>query len=99
MIYQAISARNGNLTSEKQHNQACFMLELYMPVASSFGFEQEMEKITNGRALVFMEFSHWQVLAESPYEEGTAKNIVTSIRKDLGLKPDVPIGSDYCDKI
>lgn len=70
-----------------------------MSVASSFGIEAELEQLSNGRALVSIEFSHWQIIQESPFVAGKAMNIMKKIRNRVGLKEMPPTIDAYLDKL
>jgi len=91
-VYVTLNKRRGKVLKIKERSGTPYIkIQASLPVAESFGFAQELRKITSGRAFPRMKFSHWQVVGGDPHEDGSSANkIVLGIRKRKGLKEIVP---------
>jgi len=64
------------------------------------GFSELLRTNTKGKAFPTMKFSHWQKIGGDPLINGSMSNkLVMDIRKRKGMKAEIPILSDYYDKI
>jgi len=91
-VYIVLNKRRGKVLKIKERSGTPYIkIQASLPVAESFGFAQELRKITSGRAFPRMKFSHWQVVGGDPHKDGSSANkIVLGIRKRKGLKEIVP---------
>ena len=75
-------------------------LKAYLPVGESFGFTKDLRSNTGGKAFPQCVFDHWDLIDSDPYKEGSLCNrLVSEIRARKGLKPVIPVTSDYADKL
>ncbi|ETO14683.1 hypothetical protein RFI_22687 [Reticulomyxa filosa] len=76
------------------------VVQAQLPVMESFGFTTLLSQSTGGKAVFQMKFSQWKLMPGNPMEEGTyAYRVLLQTRKWKGLKEELPVFSDYCDKL
>ncbi|KIY47196.1 P-loop containing nucleoside triphosphate hydrolase protein [Fistulina hepatica ATCC 64428] len=100
-IYSVLNKRRGQVFSEEQRvGTPMFTVKAYLPVAASFGFNGELRQATQGQAFPQSVFDHWELMTGSPLEKGSKmEELVVSIRKRKGLKPEIPPLDTYYDKL
>lgn len=101
-IYSVLTKKRGHVFSEEQRvGTPLFTVKAYLPVAESFGFNADLRAATGGQAFPQSVFDHWQVLpGGSPLDKTTmCGQIVETMRKRKGLKPEVPGYENYYDKL
>jgi len=100
-IYQTFSQRRGVVFSEESvAGTPLLNVKAYLPVAESFGFTGHLRSLTSGQAFPQCVFDHWEVINSDPFDtKGKAFTIAMAIRKRKGLKQELPILSDYLDKL
>ena len=100
-IYQCFSQRRGIIFSEESvQGTPLLIVKGYLPVAESFGFTAHLRSLTSGQAFPQCVFSHWDIINQDPFDvKSKAYEITMQIRKRKGLKLELPILSDYIDKI
>jgi elongation factor 2 len=54
---------------------------------------------TQGKAFPQCVFDHWEVIKGLPLTDPKAGELVLSIRKRKGLKPELPKVADYVDRM
>lgn len=98
-IYSVLSRRRGQLIDE-QYENSMTIVQAYLPVSSSFGFDQELKTETQGRGLPSFKFDHWEALPGSCFNpESKAGKVIAEIRARKGLDPKLPELSAYHDKL
>ena len=100
-VYQCFSQRRGVVFNEESV-QGTPLLEVkaYLPVSESFGFTAHLRSLTSGQAFPQSSFSHWDIINQDPFDvKSKAYEITMAIRKRKGLKQELPILSDYIDKV
>ena len=100
-VYQCFSQRRGVVFNEESV-QGTPLLEVkaYLPVSESFGFTAHLRSLTSGQAFPQSSFSHWDIINQDPFDvKSKAYDITMAIRKRTGLKQELPILSDYIDKV
>ena len=100
-VYQCFSQRRGVVFNEESV-QGTPLLEVkaYLPVSESFGFTAHLRSLTSGQAFPQSSFSHWEIINQDPFDvKSKAYEITMAIRKRKGLKQELPILSDYIDKV
>ncbi len=100
-IYQCFSQRRGIIFSEETvQGTPLLIVKGYLPVSESFGFTAHLRSLTSGQAFPQCVFSHWDIINQDPFDvKSKAYEITMQIRKRKGLKLELPILSDYIDKI
>jgi len=100
-VYKTLSARRGMVdTTEERPGTPLCKVKAFLPVLMSFGFTKELRQNTSGQAFPQMIFSHWQKFECDPLSEGSqSNNLLLEVRKRKGLKQEVPVFTDYYDKI
>ncbi|KAF7793408.1 hypothetical protein EIP86_004520 [Pleurotus ostreatoroseus] len=100
-IYSVLNKRRGQVFSEEQRpGTPIFTVKAYLPIMESFGFNGELRAATSGQAFPQSVFDHWELMSGSPLEKGSKlEDLVQSIRKRKGLKPEVPPLDTYYDKL
>ncbi|KAJ6257031.1 hypothetical protein Dda_7915 [Drechslerella dactyloides] len=101
-IYGVLTRRNGHVFGEEQRpGTPLFNIKAYLPVKDSFGFVADLRAATSGQAFSQLVFDHWQPLTMGTISDPTTPSgkIVLEMRKRKGLKPEVPLYTDYYDKL
>jgi len=101
-IYSVLTKKRGHVFSEEQRvGTPLFTIKAYLPVMESFGFNADLRAATGGQAFPQSVFDHWQILpGGSPLNKTTMPGqVVESMRKRKGLKPEVPGYENYYDKL
>lgn len=100
-IYNVISQKRGEIFEETQRpGTPLYVIKAYLPVVESFGFSATLRAATSGQAFPQSVFDHWQMLASDPLDSGSqAGKIVADIRRRKGLREQLPLLSDYEDKL
>jgi len=89
-IFATMNKRRGNIF-ETVDDDNRVVLRGYLPVAESFGFNQDLRANTGGQAFPQCVFDHWELLADDPYrKDGKAEKMILDIRKRKGRKMEVP---------
>jgi ribosome assembly protein 1 len=67
-LYGVISKRRGKIVEEfLTDGTDLFICKAFLPVIESFGFAEELRRITSGRVIPQLVFSHWQTIPEDPF--------------------------------
>jgi len=89
-VYATLNKRRGNIFDTIEDNNR-IVLKGYLPVAESFGFNQDLRANTGGQAFPQCVFDHWDYLESDPYQVGgKAEGMVLAIRKRKGRKTEMP---------
>ncbi|ETO32189.1 ef2 [Reticulomyxa filosa] len=85
---------------QKYQKTNLVVVRAQLRVMESFEFTALLKQNANGKAVPQMKFSHWGIIPGNPMEEGThAYHFLMQTRKKKGLKEELPVFSDYCDKL
>ena len=99
-VYQTINQKRGEIVvEEKLESSPLHIVKAYLPVAESFGFASILRQNTKGMAFPQNFFDHWSAISGMPLEDNKATELVLSIRKRKGLKPELPLLNNYVDKL
>jgi len=100
-VFNTLNTKRGEVESiTERPGTPITLIRAYLPVLESFGFTELLRKNTGGRAFPQMKFSHWKPLGGDPFKEGSqAFSAMKEVRKRKGMKEDLPIFSDYYDKL
>jgi len=89
-VFATLNKRRGNIFDTIEENNRV-TLKGYLPVAESFGFNQDLRANTGGQAFPQCVFDHWETLQEDPYKAGgKAEKLTLDTRKRKGRKQEVP---------
>ena len=67
-LYGIISKRRGKIVEEVLTDGTdLFICRAYLPVIESFGFAEELRRMTSGAVIPQLVFSHWQTIPEDPF--------------------------------
>ena len=67
-LYAVIGKRRGKIVEELlTEGTDLFVCKAYLPVIESFGFAEELRRMTSGAVMPQLVFSHWQTLVEDPF--------------------------------
>jgi len=97
--YAVLGRRRSDIISESiREGTGVFIIHAYLPVANSFGFADELRKLTSGASSAQLVFSHWKELDIDPYQklgedgeeltDNVARDLMDMVRKRKGLKVD-----------
>merc|ERR1712093_951164 len=85
---------------EQRPGTPMYTVKAYLPVNESFGFTGELRQATGGQAFPQMVFDHWDVMQGTPLDKGSKlEELMLSIRKRKGLKPEIPTLDQFYDKL
>ena len=98
-IYQTLNQRRGAIIEENQLEGSLSVVKAYLPVATSYGFAEDLRSNTQGKAFPQCFFDHWQNISGLPYEDAKATNLIIDIRKRKGMKEELPDQKDFLDKL
>jgi len=75
-------------------------MKAYLPVSESFGFNEYLRSLTSGKAFPQCSFDHWEIMKDDPLDKKSRTyKILMETRKRKGLKEEIPIISEYTDKM
>ncbi|OMJ79896.1 hypothetical protein SteCoe_19983 [Stentor coeruleus] len=67
-LYTVISKRRGKILEEMlTEGTDLFVCKAYLPVVESFGFAEELRRMTSGLVLPQLVFSHWETMFDNPF--------------------------------
>jgi elongation factor 2 len=98
-MHKLFNRRRGKvLEMIPRHGGQC-IVKAFMPAQESFGFSEELRKVTSGHGNPQFKFDHWEVFPGDIDDPDSKLNkLVTSIRNRKGLGP-IPAISNYLDKL
>jgi len=99
-VYNCFGNRRGKVISDEYDYGKMITIKAFLPVSESFGFTTYLREATQGNAQPMNQFSHWEIMEDDPYQEGSMTNkIVKMIRKRKGLNENLPLPDQYYDKL
>lgn len=67
-LYTVISKRRGKIVEEiLTEGTDLFVCKTFLPVVESFGFADELRRMTSGTVIPQLVFSHWQTIPSDPF--------------------------------
>jgi len=79
------------------------LVQAYVPIVETIGetpFATVLTQKTSGKAFASYVFDHWDTMPSDPLREGTkAYELIMKVRKEKGLKLQLPVLADYLDKL
>merc|ERR1719298_300447 len=100
-VYNTLNLRRGMVFEENQREGTPLVqAKAYLPVAESFGFVAALRQQTSGQAFPQCVFDHWDDLPGNCMEKGSKmEEMILKIRERKHLKVEMPVLSDYLDKL
>lgn len=99
-VYAVLGRRRGQIRDEVDSGSSGVVIRSYLPVAESFGFNEELREQTQGQAFPQLTMDHWSIIDEDPLQPGTSANkLLKKLRRAKGLREDPPQLSDFADKL
>lgn len=112
-VMAVLARRRGHVTSEApKPGTPFYVVEGYLPVMDSFGFETDLRVHTQGMAFGLQVFDHWAVVPGDPLDTGVilrplepspptalAREFMIKTRRRKGLSEDVTITKYFDDEM
>jgi len=100
-IYGLISSKRGYVFDEQPRvGSPLVNMKAYLPVMESFNFVPELCENTSGRAFPQMIFDHYDIVKGDPYEkDNLCAKIIKGVRQRKKIKEDIPVLTDFNDKL
>jgi elongation factor 2 len=100
-VYSILTKKRGVVINEEQRmGTPLKIMQAYLPVNESFGFNEDLRGATHGQAFPQMVFDHWEIMTGNPMD-GNEKSgqVVHAIRVRKGMQPNVQPAEYYVDKL
>jgi len=99
-VYNCMNLRRGCVFEENpREGTPLVQVKAHLPVAESFGFVAALRQQTSGQAFPQCVFDHWDNLPGNPLVEGKMQDMILAVRKRKNIKVQMPVLSDYLDKL
>jgi len=100
-VYNTLNLRRGMVFEENaREGTPLVQAKCYLPVAESFGFVAALRQQTSGQAFPQCVFDHWDDLPGNCMEKGgKMEEMILKIRERKRMKVEMPVLSDYLDKL
>jgi len=100
-VYSCMNMRRGCVFEENpREGTPLIQVKAHLPVAESFGFVSALRQQTSGQAFPQCVFDHWENMPGNAMETGSKmQELVLGVRKRKSLKFEMPVVSDYMDKL
>merc|ERR1711869_122363 len=100
-VYSCMNLRRGCVFEENEREGTPLrQVKAYLPVAESFGFVAALRQQTSGQAFPQCVFDHWDDLPGNCMEKGSKmEEMILKIRERKKIKVEMPVLSDYLDKL
>merc|ERR1712039_899377 len=110
-IYNVLSKRRGYITSDvPKPGSPIFIVEAFLPVIESFGFETDLRYHTLGQAFCLTVFDHWNIVPGDPLDKtvvirslepaalpALAREFMVKTRRRKGMSEEVVISKFFDD--
>eukprot|EP01083_Nonionella_stella_P218945 784660_1 len=110
-IYNVLSKRRGHVTAElPKPGTPLFIVQAFIPVIDSFGFETDLRTHTQGQAFCTAMFDHWEQVPGDPLDRDVvlkplepspipalAREFMVKTRARKGLSEDVSVNKYFDD--
>jgi elongation factor 2 len=100
-VYSLLTKKRGIVINEEQREGTPLkILQAYLPVMESFGFNEELRGATHGQAFPQMVFDHWENLLGNPLDPNErAGAVAKETRMRKGLEPTPRLVEFWVDKL
>ncbi|KAL3148256.1 hypothetical protein ABBQ38_15518 [Trebouxia sp. C0009 RCD-2024] len=109
--YAVLAKRRGQVTKDlPKPGTPIFIVQAYLPVIESFGFESDLRYHTQGQAFCLSDFHHWQIVPGDPLDRSVqlrplepaapqelAREFMVKTRRRKGMSEDVSINKFFDD--
>jgi len=110
-IYGILAKRRGHVTADiPKPGTPIFIVQAFLPVMESFGFETDVRVQTQGQAFCCATFDHWQIVPGDPLDksiilrplepapmQSLARDFMVKTRRRKGLSDDVHVTKFFDD--
>eukprot|EP00889_Picochlorum_renovo_P004182 jgi/Picre1/31212/NNA_006566.t1 len=110
-IYAVLAKRRGHVTADvPKPGTPIFIVQAFLPVMDSFGFETDIRVHTQGQAFCCSTFDHWQVVPGDPLDknivlrplepapmQSLARDFMVKTRRRKGMTDDVSVTKYFDD--
>ena len=110
-IYGILAKRRGHVTADiPKPGTPIFIVQAFLPVMESFGFETDVRVQTQGQAFCCAIFDHWQIVPGDPLDkniilrplepapmQSLARDFMVKTRRRKGLSDDVHVTKFFDD--
>jgi len=101
-IMQALTSCRGEFVLQEDVADR-ITVQAYIPIVETIGetpFATVLTQKTSGKAFASYVFDHWDTMPSDPLKEGTKSyELIMRVRKEKGLKVQLPVLTDYLDKL
>lgn len=100
-VYSCMGIKRGSVEEETPlEGTDLVLLRAFLPVAESFDFATVLREKTGGNAFPNCTFDHWSMLDGNALDpQNKLHKLICGIRVRKGLKEEIPLLSNYLDKL
>jgi len=100
-VYSCMNQRRGCVFEENpREGTPLIQVKAHLPVSESFGFVSKLRQETSGQAFPQCVFDHWESMQGNAMDPGgKMEELILAVRKRKNLKHEMPVVSDYMDKL
>jgi len=100
-VYSCMNQRRGCVFEENpREGTPLIQVKAHLPVSESFGFVSKLRQETSGQAFPQCVFDHWESMQGNAMDAGgKMEELILAVRKRKNLKHEMPVVSDYMDKL
>ena len=112
-VFNVLSRRRGHVVAElPKPGTPLYIVQAYLPIIDSFGFETDLRTHTMGQAFCSCVFDHWEIVPGDPLDkripvrplepasaQGLARDFMVKTRRRKGLAEDVSINKFFDDEM
>ena len=99
-VYATLNKRRGQITEESELSGTTLTrIKAFLPVNESFGFTEELRRVTSGTAFPQCQFDHWALLPGEPFEMNSKCGQITAeTRQRKSLPEQIPALESLIDR-
>ena len=112
-VFNVLARRRGHVVAEiPKPGTPLYIVQAYIPVIDSFGFETDLRTHTMGQAFCSLVFDHWEIIPGDPLDKSIpvkplepatgaslARDFMVKTRRRKGLTEDVSINKFFDDEM
>lgn len=110
-IFTVLQRRRGHVVQDApKPGSPFYVIKAFLPAIDSFGFETDLRAFTQGQAMCYQTFDHWNIVPGDPLDRGImlhplepsppphlARDFMVKTRRRKGLSEDVSIHKFFDD--